>query len=361
MINKIIRILILTVLCIYIFGGVFMAAANQHGLNADISIEDNEQDSNGIKINVTAEIPPETNIQGIQIDFNYSDNFPTINKEKTRIISNTTGWSMVGITEKNLLSVGNISKVGGKIEAELVFEMPKNITSYIQYKFSVGDAIASTSDGRELEFNVLNKELIIERNSSEVTENTTANSNSGIIMAETTEITTMTIDESETEITTIIKQNSTSRVSSGGSRLISETTSSISNDKKTDIINQTNSIVMKIDSADINIFGKVLKNDVPPIIMNSRTMLPIRIIAESLGAKVDWDGNNKQVIITKENTKIVIAIGSKEAFVNYKAFSIDSPPIIRNGRTYVPVRFVTENLGAKVDWNGDGKTITITK
>ncbi|MBC7194703.1 MAG: hypothetical protein H5U37_03515 [Caldisericia bacterium] len=105
--------------------------------------------------------------------------------------------------------------------------------------------------------------------------------------------------------------------------------------------------------------------DVPPIIIENRTLLPIRWIAEPLGAEVLWDGNEKKVTITLGQTKIELWIGNYMAKVNGKDTQIDpnNPkvvPIILNGRTMLPVRFVAENLGCLVEWDSKTQTVTIT-
>ncbi len=107
------------------------------------------------------------------------------------------------------------------------------------------------------------------------------------------------------------------------------------------------------------------KIDIPPIIIEGRTLLPIRWVAEPLGAEVEWDGNERKVTVTLKNTKIELWIGKNIARVNGVDTPIDPDnpkvvPIIINGRTMLPVRFVAENLGCKVDWDPDTKTVTIT-
>ena len=101
--------------------------------------------------------------------------------------------------------------------------------------------------------------------------------------------------------------------------------------------------------------------DVAPIIRQSRTMLPVRYVAEALGAKVDWDGKTSTAIITGDSVEIRITVGSSSATVNGTAVSLDSPAFIESSRTYMPVRFVAEALGAKVDWDGATSTATLTK
>ena len=105
--------------------------------------------------------------------------------------------------------------------------------------------------------------------------------------------------------------------------------------------------------------------DVVPQIVEGRTLLPIRWIAEPLGAEVGWDGNERKVTVTLKDTKIELWIGKNIAKVNGINTPIDSNnpkvvPMIINGRTMLPVRFIAENLGCKVDWDSNTRTVTIT-
>ncbi|MDI6861206.1 MAG: stalk domain-containing protein [Caldisericia bacterium] len=105
--------------------------------------------------------------------------------------------------------------------------------------------------------------------------------------------------------------------------------------------------------------------DVPPQIIEGRTLLPIRWVAEPLGAEVNWDGVEKKITVSLKSNVIELWIGKNKARVNGIETPIDpnNPkvvPMIIKGRTMLPVRFVAENLGCKVDWDGATKTITIT-
>jgi hypothetical protein len=105
--------------------------------------------------------------------------------------------------------------------------------------------------------------------------------------------------------------------------------------------------------------------DVAPIIIEGRTLLPIRWIAEPLGAEVLWDGNEKKVTVILSSNKIELWIGKAIAEVNEKDVQIDPNnlkvvPLIIQGRTMLPVRFVAENLGASVEWDAKTQTVTIT-
>lgn len=101
--------------------------------------------------------------------------------------------------------------------------------------------------------------------------------------------------------------------------------------------------------------------DAAPVIKNSRTMLPIRFVAEALGAVVGWDGATSSVTITTDTTKIELKVGASTAKVNGVEQALDSPSFIQNSRTYLPVRFVAEALGATVAWDGATSTATLTK
>ncbi len=118
-------------------------------------------------------------------------------------------------------------------------------------------------------------------------------------------------------------------------------------------------ILLTINDVEAIVFGKKVVNDVAPIIVNERTMLPIRFVAEALGAKVEWNDELKLVTITKGDTVIKIFIGSGVAFVNDVPVELDSAAFIENSRTYLPLRFVAENLGADVYWIEETKQIVI--
>ncbi len=96
-----------------------------------------------------------------------------------------------------------------------------------------------------------------------------------------------------------------------------------------------------------------------------RTVVPIRAIVEALGGTIEWDGVARKVTIHFNGTTIELWIDNPKARVNGTAKWIDSnnhdvKPIIVNGRTMLPLRFVAENLGCTVDWNGTTRTITLT-
>ena len=106
--------------------------------------------------------------------------------------------------------------------------------------------------------------------------------------------------------------------------------------------------------------GEARTLDAAPVIRNARTMLPVRFVAENLGATVGWDGATSTVTVKTEATAIEIVIGKATAKVGGIEVALDSPAFIENSRTYLPVRFVAENLGATVAWDGATSTATLT-
>ncbi len=96
--------------------------------------------------------------------------------------------------------------------------------------------------------------------------------------------------------------------------------------------------------------GKRLYLDVPPVIEQGRTLVPLRKIFERLGAGIDWNEENKTVLATKGEQTIELTMGQASCLVNGKKVQLDVPAKIINGRTMVPMRFVGETLGAKVNY-----------
>jgi hypothetical protein len=106
--------------------------------------------------------------------------------------------------------------------------------------------------------------------------------------------------------------------------------------------------------------------DAPPVIMESRTLLPIRYVAEPLGAVVKWDPGAERVTVSLGGKFIELWIGSNAAAVNGQNIFIDSqnpkvtPVILPPGRTMLPLRFIAENLGCRVDWDSTAYMAKVT-
>lgn len=110
----------------------------------------------------------------------------------------------------------------------------------------------------------------------------------------------------------------------------------------------------------IYINGVKLPTDQAPVLVGSRAMLPLRAIFEALDAEVDWNNKTKTVSAWKDGTTVVLKINARTATVNNQTLSLDVPAQILQGRTLVPVRFVSEALGEDVVWDASSKTVYIT-
>jgi len=111
-------------------------------------------------------------------------------------------------------------------------------------------------------------------------------------------------------------------------------------------------------SVKVFLHGKPLRFDVPPRIQNGRVLVPIRALAENLGAEVSYD--NGTVIIKNRGVTIILRIGSREAQVGGRVITLDVPAQVVDGRTLVPLRFVGENLNAKVQYYGESHLVAVT-
>lgn len=110
----------------------------------------------------------------------------------------------------------------------------------------------------------------------------------------------------------------------------------------------------------VRINGTPLRLDVVPVVIEGRTLLPVRAVFETLGMRVEWDEASQTVTGTKDNTFIVIRIDQKEASVNGETKTLDVPAAIIDGTAMVPVRFISESSGALVDWIEKTESIYIS-
>jgi len=116
------------------------------------------------------------------------------------------------------------------------------------------------------------------------------------------------------------------------------------------------------ESSDISVYlnGQVLVFDTQPVIIEGRTMVPVRAIFEAFNMEVAWHSSERKVTATKEGLVIELWIGSTVTQVNGQEVVIDSQAYIDNGRTMVPLRFIAESTGAHVTWDGQTRTVIIT-
>ena len=108
--------------------------------------------------------------------------------------------------------------------------------------------------------------------------------------------------------------------------------------------------------------GKEVKTDSPAFIKDGRTMVPVRFISEALGLKVGWDQKTRTVTVGEGASSMKLTIGSKAIVrADGKKTAIDVAAMIKGGRTMVPIRAIGELSGAKVDWNAENREVIIQK
>ncbi len=105
---------------------------------------------------------------------------------------------------------------------------------------------------------------------------------------------------------------------------------------------------------DCSVYGQL------PVIVEGRTLVPLRSVFEALGATVEWNDAERSVTSVKGDVTITLAVNSNEMVVNAAIKTLDVPACIMNDRTMVPVRAVAEAFGCKVEWNNDTRTVVIT-
>jgi len=118
--------------------------------------------------------------------------------------------------------------------------------------------------------------------------------------------------------------------------------------------------IMSNETVNIVLNGEELTFDVSPQIIDNRTLVPIRGILEALGANVDWDNYTQTITATKDDTVITMQINNVIMLINGEESVLDVPPQLVNDRTLAPVRAAAESLNASVEWNNDTRTVVIT-
>lgn len=162
---------------------------------------------------------------------------------------------------------------------------------------------------------------------------------------------------------TVQKKKSSSSSSATTTDKDKDNNKTIDNDKTTDnnqakddnsAAEKSKVIKLQIGSRIVNVDNEAVIYDTAPVIRNDRTLVPIRIVTETLGGKVDWNGVTKEVTLNIDGKEIKMTVGK-----TLEKYGV--APVIIDGRTFVPVRFVADELGATVAWDNATKTVTITK
>lgn len=118
---------------------------------------------------------------------------------------------------------------------------------------------------------------------------------------------------------------------------------------------------VQASGSNINIVinGSLISTDVSPIVSNGRTLVPLRVISETLGANVTWQTDGR-VNITKNNKAIILSVNETNALIDNRVVQLESAVILVQGRTMVPVRFIAEAFGAIVNWDYTTRVVSIS-
>ncbi|MCH5213268.1 MAG: carboxymuconolactone decarboxylase family protein [Oscillospiraceae bacterium] len=123
-------------------------------------------------------------------------------------------------------------------------------------------------------------------------------------------------------------------------------------------------ITMQIGNPVMTVNGEqqnIDENGTAPVIVNDRTLLPIRTVIEAIGGDVAWSDSSKTAGLTYGDRVITLTADSTTAYVLGEEYTLDVAPAIINDRTMLPIRFIAENFGLSVDWEQETQTVTIIK
>ncbi len=118
-------------------------------------------------------------------------------------------------------------------------------------------------------------------------------------------------------------------------------------------------IVLQLDNTTASVNGQSVKLDVAPFLKDGRTLVPLRFVTEALGANLEWNGKEESITLRRGTDKMKLVLNSSEALVNGQTVFLDVPAINHKGRTMVPIRFVIENFDLEIEFEDKTRTITI--
>ena len=110
----------------------------------------------------------------------------------------------------------------------------------------------------------------------------------------------------------------------------------------------------------LNVDGTLVPTDVAPVLESGRTLVPYRALLEAMGGTVSWDNEAKMATASLGSYKVQVTVDSRTGFVNGGIKEMEVPPRNIDGRILIPVRFVLENLNCSVDWNNEDRAVMIT-
>ena len=114
-----------------------------------------------------------------------------------------------------------------------------------------------------------------------------------------------------------------------------------------------------LDTPYIKLKDNILGFETPPVIEDGSTLVPMRFLFEQMGADVEWNGETQTATATLDNTAVTFAIDDTNAEVNNTPATMDVPARLINGKTMVPLRFLSEEMGFEVTWDAESRTAII--
>lgn len=123
-------------------------------------------------------------------------------------------------------------------------------------------------------------------------------------------------------------------------------------------------VAMAADEITVNVNGVKVEMDQQPVIENGRTLVPLRAVAEALGCTVAWDDNTKTASFTQGDVIAIVTVGENYIIVGDGVYNermpVDTPAVIVNSRTMIPLRALSEGFGYDVEWDGATRTVNIS-
>ncbi len=119
-------------------------------------------------------------------------------------------------------------------------------------------------------------------------------------------------------------------------------------------------LLLTIGSREALFNGKSFPMDAPPYISQGRTMVPLRFISEAFNAHISYDSRTKSISIGFKEKTVSLQINNKRALINNESVELDVPPEIKSGRTFVPLRFIAELFDTQVEWDNATRQIRIS-
>ena len=109
----------------------------------------------------------------------------------------------------------------------------------------------------------------------------------------------------------------------------------------------------------VRLKDNILGFETPPVIENGSMLVPMRFLFEQMGADVEWNQETQTATATLDNKAVTFSIDNVNARINNKPAKMDVPARLVNGKTMVPLRFLSENMGYDVDWDADSRTAIV--